>query len=479
MNVLTEELLKQVELQERNKEEVEKDKFRLRFHLMPPVGWLNDPNGLCYWKGWYHVFFQYAPFHAEGGLKLWGHYRSQNLLEWEYVGAAVLPDSPFDCHGVYSGSALAEKETLYLFYTGNVKHEGEFDYINTGREGNVIMVQSQDGIHFSNKKCILQNKDYPISYTCHIRDPKVWKEKQQFYMVLGGRKKEEKGAVLLYCSKDLTHWEFKKEITTKEPFGYMWECPDFFQIEDNWVLSISPQGLQRESYCYQNVYQSGYFLCDKEIEKLEEDSLTNFEEWDYGFDFYAPQTFLDERGRRILIGWIGVPDSEKEYTNPTISSGWQHALTVPRQITKVDQKLYTYPVEEISQLREQQIEVKTGKELTIAGGIFDLELQNESDSFCITIAEGLTLQYTDHTCFLSFSNEIGSGRTLRRAFLKTCKQVRILVDYSVVEIYFNRGEKVFTTRFYPKMNVISLKVEGENINGFLWTLRKKNDTIKE
>ena len=90
--------------------DMKEGRFRLGHHLMPPVGWLNDPNGLCWYKGKYHVFFQYAPFDVEGGLKFWGHYTSVDLVDWKYEGTALYPDSPYDCHGVYSGSALVEDE---------------------------------------------------------------------------------------------------------------------------------------------------------------------------------------------------------------------------------------------------------------------------------------------------------------------------------------------------------------------------------
>lgn len=118
---------------------------RLTHHLMPPVGWLNDPNGLCWYKGRYHVFFQYSPFEANGGLKFWGHYSSEDMISWRYEGVPLLPDSIYDCHGVYSGSAIAEKDKLHLFYTGNIKMDGDYDYINNGRQSSTLHVESADG----------------------------------------------------------------------------------------------------------------------------------------------------------------------------------------------------------------------------------------------------------------------------------------------------------------------------------------------
>ena len=154
MSTLTKVLERNIKVIEKNADLTE-GRFRLGHHLMPPVGWLNDPNGLCWYKGRYHVFFQYAPFDVEGGLKFWGHYTSEDLVDWKYEGTALYPDSPYDCHGVYSGSALAESEKLHLFFTGNVKIDGDYDYINEGRETSTLHVESEDGIHFGDKEEII------------------------------------------------------------------------------------------------------------------------------------------------------------------------------------------------------------------------------------------------------------------------------------------------------------------------------------
>ena len=165
---------------ERNVAEVEKradlteGRYRLGHHLMPPVGWLNDPNGLCWFKGKYHVFFQYAPFEVKGGLKFWGHYTSENLVNWKYEGVALYPDSPYDCHGVYSGSALVDEDKLHLFYTGNVKIDGDYDYINTGRETSTLHVVSEDGIHFSNKEVAVSFEQYPEEHC--LKAPELLRE---------------------------------------------------------------------------------------------------------------------------------------------------------------------------------------------------------------------------------------------------------------------------------------------------------------
>ena len=443
-------------------------RYRLGHHLMPPVGWLNDPNGLCWFKGRYHIFFQYSPFEVQGGLKFWGHYSSENLVSWKYEGTALYPDSPYDCHGVYSGSAFVENEKMHLFYTGNVKLDGEYDYINNGRVTSTIHVESEDGVHFGVKEEVIPFKEYPKKYTCHIRDPKVWKEDGKYRMVLGGRLKEEKGSVLFYESEDLKKWELEHTLTTKKAFGYMWECPDYFTLDEAKVLSVSPQGLKREEYRFQNIYQSGYFLMKEDGSVSEED----FCEWDMGFDFYAPQTFTDNKGRRILMGWMGMPDADQEYVNPTIGENWQHCLTVPRELSFYDGKIYQYPVEEVELLRKNGRAFNEKNALMETEKAFDLEVQTESEYLEIRIGGDLMLKCGEGQAAIFLSEEAGAGRTVRRAKTERVRNVRILADASAVEIYLNDGETVFSIRYYPKKEQQQVEVKAESFAGRLWSLKE-------
>ena len=159
--------------------------FRTNYHIMPPVGWLNDPNGLCQFRGVFHAYFQYSPLNVHGGGGYWGHCVSSDLLCWEYREPVLAADMPEDRSGVYSGSALVEKDRMYLFYTGNVKLPGDYDYIDAGRISTQLLVESGDGQQMSSKEKILGTEDYPADITEHVRDPKVWSEDGRYYMVLG------------------------------------------------------------------------------------------------------------------------------------------------------------------------------------------------------------------------------------------------------------------------------------------------------
>lgn len=478
MSTLTKVLERNVAAIEKNADMTE-GRFRLGHHLMPPVGWLNDPNGLCWYKGKYHVFFQYAPFDVEGGLKFWGHYTSEDMIDWKYEGTALYPDSSYDCHGVYSGSALVDDGKLHLFFTGNVKIDGDYDYINEGRETSTLHVESEDGIHFSNKEEVISFSEYPEEFTCHIRDPKVWKENGKYFMVLGGRLKGDKGAVLVYESGDLKEWKLLRTITTPEVFGYMWECPDYFELDGEKILSVSPQGLTREEFRFQNIYQSGYFI-------LKEDGsvdVKDFREWDMGFDFYAPQTFTDVQGRRILIGWMGMPDADEEYVNKTIEEGWQHCLTVPRELKLKDGKILQYPVKELENLRKEKTvlnDENSAVELRVeVNEGFDLVLEEialTGSSFQISMGGQMLFRYENGTAEIGFPGVTGAGRKVRKAPINELRNIRFLVDTSAAEIYLNDGETVFSTRYYPDREDLLLKIQGGKFKGNLWNLRRMRFT---
>lgn len=317
MNALQRDLKRLVPLAEKlGADTVAADCHRQHYHIQPPVGWLNDPNGLCCYDGAYHVFYQYSPFDASGGVKHWGHVRSTDLIHWEPLPVMLYPDQPFDCHGAYSGSALVENGALYLYYTGNVKHPGPYDYITAGRGHNLCLAVSRDGVTLDSKQCLMYNRDYPAGLSCHVRDPKVFAWQGQYYMVLGARTLTDRGEVLVLQSADKLHWNHINTLTTPEPFGYMWECPDLLCLDGRWYLLVSPQGIP----C-QNVYGCGYFALEGDW-RTKDCTLGQFYPLDSGFDFYAPQTFADEpHSRRILLGWMGMPDAP--YGNQaTVNCGW-------------------------------------------------------------------------------------------------------------------------------------------------------------
>ncbi len=467
-------------------------RYAQRFHLMPPTGWMNDPNGLCQKDGVFHAYFQYAPFDVNGGVKCWGHAESRDLMHWEYQGAPLLPDEPFDVHGVYSGSAVVQNGRMHVLYTGNVKlpdADGAFDYINAGRRADTILVESEDGRTFGEKRVVIPSEAYPEDLTCHVRDPFVWRaDDGRYLMLLGARRRLEGpmrpsrfasihgegagrdvGEVLVYASRDFKTWELVNRVSSDERFGFMWECPGYAKLPDRQgrerqLLSVSPQGLEGEEWERRNIYQAGYFDFEGAIDGNY--ALGDFHLWDAGFDFYAPQVFVAEDGRRILIGWMGIPDEPSYGNDPTVEVGWQHCTTIPRELSVADDgAVLQQPVREIESLRGEYASTRTSYHQDRFEH-FDVTVSDIDDEFAMLIDGGLMLAFKPaednlparfEMRFVDDSREgIGCGRQARWEPAERLDNVRVVADTSSVEVFVNDGSLVMTTRIYPKRYAVSV-----------------------
>lgn len=422
------------------KAKVAADTFLLDFHVYPETGWLNDPNGLCYFEGLYHLYFQYSPLDATRGDIIWGHVTSPDFISYKREEPFIFADSPLDKDGAYSGSAFIKDAKINFFYTGNVKHQGDFDYITAGRDHNTIKIIS-DGYSYDEKILVMDHDDYPADMTRHIRDPKIYEKNGAYYMFLGARSLSDKGMVLIFKSEDLRKFTYHMRVETDYDFGYMWECPDFFDLDGQGILICCPQGLASEEFSYQNIYQAGYFPLDLDL-KNKTYKLGDFVELDYGFDFYAPQTFEDPDGRRILIGWMGMPDAD--YTNPT-DHDWQHAFTIPRLLTFENGKLYQRPIEQYQKLRKSKISLEKGT--VYDGKVFEAVAENIRGDFSVNIREDVILSYEDGVLLLDMG-ESSYGRKTRKIKIAKIQKLGIFSDKSSLEIFINGGEKVMTTRVY-------------------------------
>ena len=431
------------------RENVKRDKNRLHFHMMPPTGWMNDPNGLCQFHGINHIYFQYTPFLAGWGTKLWGHYTTKDWIHYEEEEPFLFPDTKWDRDGVYSGSAIVKEDGIHFFYTGNVKlYDKEYDYIMNGREQNTMHLFSPDGKNIIYKEMVMTNDDYPSNMSKHVRDPKVYEKDGTYYMIQGGRDEKDRGCALLFQSADLKNWKWYDTIYPEKTFGYMWECPDLFEIDGQQIMTCCPQGVETRGIDYENVHQVTAMKLDYDFD-TDEYEITDIKLFDRGFDFYAPQSFEDESGRRILIGWMGIPDAD--YTNPTEEAGWQHALTIPRELSVRDGKLIQEPIEELKQLRSEDKAVCTfcyGQTIIMQNNIYEAIVDfKRCREMVMTLREGITLSYKDYILTLNLG-VYGSGRSTRKVRLEKLEHLQIFADTSSLEIFVNHGEEVFTTRIY-------------------------------
>lgn len=446
------------------------DQYRLKYHLMPLSGTLADPNGMCQVNDTYHIYYVHNPIELQEKQRVpsvWGHYTTKDFIHYKREPIAIFPDHPRDKDGVYSGSMLIENQTFYAFYTGNVRYKGEYDYIMTGREQNVILVTSQDGVHFDHKQVIMTNEDFPSHMTKHVRDPQIIKDNDKYYIVLGARDIHDKGCILIYESLDLYHFKFMKELSTKDTFGYMWECPDMIKLGDTLFLIACPQGIKHEKYRYQNAHQCGYFLVD--------DTISRFEQFDYGFDFYAARTFLDAKQRRILVGWMGM--SEASYSRTlTSNNNWDQAIAMPRVLTCQDHHIYQQPLPEMKKLRKDRQYFDPKKKIIEYGCLFELIIRlNKQQDIQINLREDCMIYYdcSHHELILSM-DLCGDGRKERKIYLDSLDNLQIFSDTSSLEIFINDGYATMTSRIFGE----SKRIEVHPFDGGVELYRLDSFTIE-
>ena len=445
------------------REIVKKDFWRQKYHIQGIVGLINDPNGFSQFKGKYHMFYQWNPLGTNHKNKTWAHSVSDDLLHWKRLKTALRPDTWYSKDGAYSGSAIVDDDKLYLFYTGNVKD------CDGNRESYQCLAVSSDGENFERWEPSIINQ--PDGYTRHIRDPKIWKKDGKFYAVIGIQSEDLEGKTVLYSSENIKDWKFEGEIAGAnhgklKDFGFMWECPDYFQLKDEKtgevkdLLVFSPQGLEPEGDLYNNKYQTGYLFGKLDYKKPEFEILSDFVEIDRGHDFYAPQSMEDDKGRRLIVGWMGIPEEEDF---PTVKNVWLHCLTLPRELKVIDGKLYQVPIKEMESIRGEKIEFsgKVTGEVKVGTGItYELKAKftDFNSDFGLKLRTGknsetvLKFDYNDKKFVLDRTKGEQPDKRLRKVYLGDISELEltVFVDNSSVEVFINGGQEVFSSRIFPE-----------------------------
>lgn len=438
---------------------------RLRYHITPPYGLMNDPNGLVYFRGRHHVFYQWNQNGTVHKTKSWGHVSTEDFVQWETHPPALEPDSWFDKDGCYSGSAVVHEDKVYLFYTGNVRNDqGE-------RESYQCLAVSEDGIHFEKRGPLDLRLE---GYTAHVRDPKVWQEADgSWRMILGAQTLEEKGAAVLFRSKNLLEWEEVGRLDAALPdFGYMWECPDLVRglSEDREdLLLFCPQGLDGGEDKWLNLYQAGYL-----IGRLQPDgeflAEADFQEVDAGFELYAPQTYRTPDGRTVMYGWLGLMHPEDEQSFPTVAEGWIHGLTLPRELRIDGNRLVQQPLAELEGLRSGR-EVLVLESDSVSRMLPSLEQElilswpEAAENFMLELRGEVEVRYdqVEQCLIVSRTNWRSGERESRRAVLdQPLTELRIFLESSSLELFLNGGREVFSLRYIAEETNRTLSWQGSS-----------------
>lgn len=468
------------------KNQVATSKYRQKYHFMAPAGWLNDPNGLIQYEGKYHLFYQHNPYDSKWGSMYWGHAISENLIKWSHLPIALAPSEVYDDDdngGCFSGSAVDDNGVLTLIYTGTTNNE----------EGTVqvqCIATSQDGIKFEKYENNPVIPKYPEDGDKDFRDPKAWKEGDTWYTVIGSTKNND-GRALLYKSKDFRKWEYIGVLAESNGLlGTMWECPDFFKLGDKYVLIFSPMGLESTTTIYlvgDMDYSTGKF------------TWSTKGQIDLGYDFYAPQSLCDDKGRRILIGWANSWQWMPWFNGfgPSQEEGWNGSMSIPR-VVELDEgdKLKFTPIDEIKEFR------KDHKEYDNIICTSDAFVTNINNAECYEIEFEIDLRKTSAKELMLKLRETENGFTLIKWDLNNKKFVfdrsksdkyskgikscnlelkdnilkgRIFSDVTSIEIFTDNNKVTMSSNIYPNEcnnKIELLAVDGEvYINKFeTWTI---------
>lgn len=299
------------------------------FHVTGEKGWINDPNGLIFYKGKYHAFFQHYPYDTQWGPMHWGHVVSEDLTSWEYLPIALTPGDEFDSFGCFSGSAIEYNGKLYLMYTGVIENQG-------GESVRQIqcLAESEDGITFKKLGVVIGEDKLPSEYEpWNFRDPKVWEKDGEFWCAVATKRRGGKGRILIYKSKDLFDWTFVFDLFNSDSDGTVMECPD---VNQEMGYLLASEQFQTKCEGHLNVHTSRWYVGEIDYENCSFNAK-NSGTMDYGFDLYAPQTFA---GANVVMGWLNMWDRNI----PSVKYGFAGMLTVPRKVCVKDNRLYQTPI---------------------------------------------------------------------------------------------------------------------------------------
>lgn len=331
------------------------DPLRPQYHLLPPANWMNDPNGPIYWNGEYHMFYQYNPDGAYWGDMHWGHAISPDMVHWHHlpVALAPTPGGP-DASGCFTGTAVVQNGRVVILYTGvraSSLAEATIRDLNAPlRESQCLAVAADPDLKSWEKLAAPVLDRTPAGLQVNgLRDPSPWRRGERWYMVAASGLANRGGAVLLYSSADLRSWEYLHPLAGRDLAGdgrgaaarldapdpwEVWECPEFFAIEDWHVLLYSTAG---------RVYWQSGRLDEREMRFHPEQAGI----LDYG-SYYAAKTQLDRSGRRIVWGWVQETRPVAEHR----AAGWAGLMSLPRVLTvSSDGRLRMRTADEVDQLR--------------------------------------------------------------------------------------------------------------------------------
>ncbi|MDX1636398.1 MAG: glycoside hydrolase family 32 protein [Balneolaceae bacterium] len=451
--------------------------YRLQYHFSPQENWMNDPNGLVYHDGEYHLFYQHNPFGNTWGHMSWGHAVSTDLVHWEHLPVALEEENNIM---IFSGSAVVDHNNTSGF--GSTDNP-PMVAIYTGHHTDRDLQDQRIAYSTDNGRSWTKYEGNPVldEGMENFRDPKViWHEPSRHWIMVVALPTEYK--VRFYGSDNLKEWNLLSEFGPSGATGGIWECPDLFELpvdgnpdQTKWVLQVdlNPGGPFGGS-------GSQYFIGEFDGNTFTQDPETEGQtRWvDFGKDFYAVQSYAnipEDDGRRIWISWM----NNWQYAEQIPTHPWRSSMTIPRSLSlqTFDDGIHLVhqPVAELQQLRntahqlgEQTIdgELNLLEEAGVRGNQLEIVVRfnpGNANTFGLKVAQGEneeTLIGYDTGAGQLFVDRTNSGNTsfneqfagVHRAPLSPLDgeiTIHIFIDRSSVEVFGNNGRVVITDRIFP------------------------------
>ncbi len=446
-----------------------KDEYRPSYHLTPDYGWCNDPHGINFFHGQYHIFFQYNPYDTKAENIFWGHVTSDDLIHFSNTTCALAPDMAYDNSGCFSGSSIVIDDTLYLVYTGFSKHD-DGKYYQT-----INIAYSKDG------NCFFKYKNNPIIDTCDIpyfgsiydfRDPCIFKRNDKFYIIVGNKSKDEKEAMLLlYEGDDIFNFHFLKVLVSSSKFGTMFECPNLVSFLEHDYIIMSPQNVKERNGDFANIFSCVYFKLKGDFIHNEQ-TLDEITEIDHGLEYYAPTVYGKEK---ILVNWFQMW-GRRYYLNE-INNDFINSFSLFKKIGERNGKLYFKPLsldKFVTEKKEETI-ILNGKTDAYNFSHYVIKFKNEENlsfTFIFFNSEedyvAFSIDCKRNTYSLDRSNalinlggdEKGTPKNGIRYLKKNMPaefEFDIYIDNANIEIYFDNYEESFSFLHFSKENKLIMK----------------------
>lgn len=423
---------------------------REQYHFVPYKNWINDPNGLCWYQGYYHMYYQANPHGQEWSHMYWGHAASRDCVHWVHLPYVLEPQEEIlnaadRKGGAFSGSAVVLDDKIRFYLTRHLGPEEDSEEETVQYQ---TMVESKDSIHFGEERLIIEKPNADFSY--NFRDPKVIWHEGLWQMVIGTRVRDIP-SVALYQSKDGTSWSYQGILLQEKTEGvYTFECPDLFYLDQKavvtgaWMFYSDEHRRFQPTYYYIGKVQDGKF-------QLESKGL-----YDFAGNFYAVQSF-EHAGRRIAIGWIS--DFYNEHCPE--ENGAHGSMAIPRQLEVKDGVLYQRPIEEIYRQKGKCFCSVQGQDVSLkhlnrncyyaalsfhADTDFEILLGKNEDAQLLLIRKGDCLQLE--------SRGVRSHFVTCVTRLEALRKLEIFADHRTVEVFANDGERAGCKLFYPEKDGI-------------------------